>query len=120
MVISPFSAWTSASTFSMRIKGRMMCVSSPKRRLLATPIALTTLFYLSPVFYPAVMVPAAAQGVYFLNPIAGLLTLYHDVLYWGRMPSLHLLGGMLLAAVTIYLAGYALFRRYAAIFPEIV
>jgi hypothetical protein len=25
-----------------------------------------------------------------------------------------------LAAVTIFLAGYALFRRYAAIFPEIV
>jgi ABC-type polysaccharide/polyol phosphate export permease len=86
----------------------------------ALPIALTTLFYLSPVFYPAAMVPAAARDAYFLNPIAGLLTLYHDVLYWGRMPSLHLLGGMLLAAVTIYLAGYALFRRYAAIFPEIV
>jgi lipopolysaccharide transport system permease protein len=86
----------------------------------ALPIALTTLFYLSPVFYPAEMVPQAARTLYFLNPIAGLLTLYHDVLYWGRMPSLHLLGGMLLAAVTIYLAGYALFRRYAAIFPEIV
>ena len=86
----------------------------------ALPIALTTLFYLSPVFYPAEMVPAAARDLYFLNPIAGLLTLYHDVLYWGRMPSLHLLGGMLLVAVTIYLTGYALFRRYAAIFPEIV
>jgi ABC-type polysaccharide/polyol phosphate export permease len=86
----------------------------------ALPIALTTLFYLSPVFYPAEMVPAAARDLYFLNPIAGLLTLYHDVLYWGRMPSPELLGGMLLAAVTIFLAGYALFRRYAAIFPEIV
>ena len=86
----------------------------------ALPIALTTLFYLSPVFYPASMVPAAAREIYFLNPVAGLLTLYHDVLYWGRMPSLELLGGMLLAALVIYLAGYALFRRYAAIFPEIV
>jgi lipopolysaccharide transport system permease protein len=86
----------------------------------ALPIALTTLFYLSPVFYPAEMVPAAARDLYFLNPIAGLLTLYHDVLYWGRMPSPELLGGMLLAAAAIYLAGYALFRRYAAIFPEIV
>ena len=45
----------------------------------ALPIALTTLFYLSPVFYPATMVPAAARDLYFLNPIAGLLTLYHDV-----------------------------------------
>ena len=61
-----------------------------------------------------------ARDLYFLNPMAGLLTLYHDVLYWGRMPSPELLGGMLLAAAAIYLAGYALFRRYAAIFPEIV
>jgi hypothetical protein len=36
------------------------------------------------------------------------------------MPSPHLLAGMLLAAAAINLAGYALFRRYAAIFPEIV
>jgi ABC-type polysaccharide/polyol phosphate export permease len=86
----------------------------------ALPIALTTLFYLSPVFYPAEMVPEAARGFYFLNPIAGLLTLYHEVFYWGRMPSFHLLGGMLLAAFIVYLAGYAIFRRYAAIFPEIV
>ncbi|MBA2459101.1 MAG: ABC transporter permease [Gemmatimonadales bacterium] len=86
----------------------------------ALPIALTTLFYLSPVFYPAQMVPEAARGLYLLNPIAGLLTLYQEVLYWGRTPSLHLLGGMLGAAFAIYLVGYAIFRRYAAIFPEIV
>jgi hypothetical protein len=36
------------------------------------------------------------------------------------MPSPDLLGGMLLAATILYHAGYALFRRYAAIFPEIV
>jgi ABC-type polysaccharide/polyol phosphate export permease len=86
----------------------------------ALPIALTTLFYLSPVFYPAEMVPEAARGLYFLNPVAGLLTLYHEVFYWGRMPSFHLLGGMLVAAFAVYLVGYAIFRRYAAIFPEIV
>jgi ABC-type polysaccharide/polyol phosphate export permease len=65
-------------------------------------------------------VPQAARTLYFLNPIAGLLTLYQDVLYWGRMPSPSLLGGMLVAAVAFYLVGYAIFRRYAAVFPEIV
>jgi lipopolysaccharide transport system permease protein len=86
----------------------------------ALPIALTTLFYLSPVFYPAQMVPEAARGLYFLNPFAGLLTLYHEVFYWGRMPPFDLLGGMLLGSFVFYLVGYAIFRRYAAIFPEIV
>jgi ABC-type polysaccharide/polyol phosphate export permease len=86
----------------------------------ALPIALTTLFYLSPVFYPAQMVPEAARPFYFLNPIAGLLTLYHEILYAGRMPSLTLLFGMMTAALLVYLIGYAIFNRYASVFPEIV
>ena len=86
----------------------------------ALPIALTTLFYLSPVFYPAEMVPVAARSFYFLNPIAGLLTLYHEILYVGRMPSLSLLYGMIVAAVAIYAIGYAIFNRYASVFAEIV
>jgi lipopolysaccharide transport system permease protein len=86
----------------------------------ALPIALTTLFYLSPVFYPAQMVPEAARPLYFLNPIAGLLTLYHEILYAGRMPSFTLLFGMMAAALLVYLIGYAVFNRYSSVFSEIV
>ncbi|MEO7986588.1 MAG: ABC transporter permease [Gemmatimonadales bacterium] len=85
----------------------------------ALPIALTTLFYLSPVFYPARMVPEAARPFYFLNPIAGLLTLYQDVVYAGRLPDPLLLFGTASAAVVICLVGYAIFRRYAGVFAEI-
>lgn len=86
----------------------------------ALPIALTTLFYLSPVFYPATMVPEAGRDLYFLNPIAGLLTLYHDVLYLGQMPPFALLLGMSVVALAVYSIGYAIFNRYAAVFAEIV
>ena len=86
----------------------------------ALPIALTTLFYLSPVFYPAQMVPEAARPFYFLNPIAGLLTLYHEILYAGRMPSFTLLFGMIAAALLVYVIGYAIFNRYCSVFSEIV
>jgi lipopolysaccharide transport system permease protein len=86
----------------------------------ALPIALTTLFYLSPVFYPAQMVPEAARPFYFLNPIAGLLTLYHEILYAGRIPSFTLLSGMIVAAFLVYLIGYAIFNRYSSVFSEIV
>jgi lipopolysaccharide transport system permease protein len=86
----------------------------------ALPIALTTLFYLSPVFYPADMVPQAARVFYFANPLAGLLSLYHATLYAGHMPSPTLLLGMVVAALLIYLTGYGIFYRYASVFPEIV
>jgi ABC-type polysaccharide/polyol phosphate export permease len=86
----------------------------------ALPIALTSLFYLSPVFYPASMVPASFHMLYFLNPIAGLLTLYHDVVYAGQWPSALLLGGTAVQAIVVYVIGYAIFHRYAAVFAEIV
>jgi lipopolysaccharide transport system permease protein len=86
----------------------------------ALPIALTTLFYLSPVFYPAELVPAAARPYFMLNPIAGLLTLYQDVIYRGQFPALPLLAQTLGASLLLYLLGYAIFRRYAVVFAEVV
>ena len=86
----------------------------------ALPIALASLFYLSPVFYPASMVPEAFRALYFLNPIAGLLTLYHDVVYAGQWPSARCSGGTAVQAVLVYAIGYAIFHRYAAVFAEIV
>src|SRR5204862_4875743 len=77
----------------------------------ALPIALTTLFYLSPVFYPASLVPEAFRTLYFANPIAGLLTLYHDVVYAGQWPSAGLLAGPARQAAIIYTIGYAIFQR---------
>jgi lipopolysaccharide transport system permease protein len=86
----------------------------------ALPIALASLFYLSPVFYPASMVPEAFRTLYFVNPIAGLLTLYHDVLYAGQWPSAAMFGVTLVQTVLVYTIGYAVFNRYAAVFAEVV
>jgi ABC-type polysaccharide/polyol phosphate export permease len=86
----------------------------------ALPIALASLFYLSPVFYPASMVPEALRTVYFVNPIAGLLTLYHDVVYAGQWPSSGLLGVTALQTALVCVIGYAVFHRYASVFAEVV
>lgn len=85
----------------------------------AVGIALGLLFYASPVFYPASMVPEAVQGLYMFNPIAGLLTLYQEVLYEGRFPSLDLT--LLTTATTLALLvlGYAFFNRHRRVLPEI-
>jgi homopolymeric O-antigen transport system permease protein len=84
------------------------------------PVLLLMLFYLSPVFYPASMVPEAIRSFYFLNPFAGLLTLYHTVFYEGRMPSLAFLGAISGAALLIALVGYGIFNYKKALFAEII
>jgi lipopolysaccharide transport system permease protein len=86
----------------------------------ALPIALASLFYLSPVFYPASMVPESVRTLYFLNPMAGLLTLYHDVVYAGHWPSGLLLAGTGVQAAVVFAMGYAVFHRYASVFAEVV
>lgn len=84
------------------------------------PIVLMTLFYASPVFYPVGMVPAAVQPLYYLNPIAGLLTLFHTVLYEGAWPPAALIAGMTAGAALIAGLGYATFVRHESVFVEIL
>jgi ABC-type polysaccharide/polyol phosphate export permease len=84
------------------------------------PIALTTLFYASPVFYPVSLVPESIRGFFMLNPLAGLLTLYHDVVYAGRTPSIELLITVFLVSLVICFVGYVYFRRLAYVYAEVV
>jgi len=78
----------------------------------ALPIVITSLFYISPVFYSVDMIPASAQGIYYLNPIVGLLRLYHVVLYDGAWPSATMLAAVSAFAVAICVVGHRVFKRY--------
>jgi ABC-type polysaccharide/polyol phosphate export permease len=86
----------------------------------AVPILLTTLFYVSPVFYAAEMVPEAVRPLYMANPIAGLLTLFQTVLYSGQSPPPDLLLGMSLFATAVLLVGYGIFAHYQHLLAEVV
>lgn len=85
----------------------------------ALPILITSMFYISPVFYPVEMIPEAARPFYYLNPIVGVLELFHNVLYEGRWPSMTLIAAVSAAALAICAAGHAVFRRYKEICVEI-
>ena len=85
----------------------------------AVPIAMMSLFYLSPVFYPLEMIPASFQPFYFLNPIAGLLTLFHVVLYQGGWPSLAQTASTVAMALATGWIGYLIFNRYKDVCVEI-
>jgi ABC-2 type transport system permease protein len=86
----------------------------------ALPIAMGLLFYASPVFYPAELVPEVVRPAYMLNPIAGVLTMYHDVLYAGRFPDPWLALVTTGTALALLVAGYAYFNRHRGVLPELV
>lgn len=86
----------------------------------ALPVIMTAAFYATPVFYPASLVPEKFKLLYFMNPFASLLTLYHSVLYDGTFPSWKLVLGSSLGAVLALGIGYGIFRRYQDICNELV
>jgi lipopolysaccharide transport system permease protein len=79
---------------------------------------LTVLQFLTPVFYPAALIPEALRPVAFLNPLAPLISAFHDALFFGRSPApLPLLGLLAVACLALWL-GVAYFARHKATFAE--
>jgi lipopolysaccharide transport system permease protein len=85
----------------------------------ALPILITSLFYLTPVFYHASMIPEGVRTFFYLNPFTGLLSLYHTVLYEAAWPSIMLLCSVSIAAAGILVVGYRVFRKYKGVCVEI-
>lgn len=85
----------------------------------ALPVVLASLFYLTPVFYPIDMVPERFRALYLLNPFAGLLTLFRQALYEGRVPDFGLLVHTGAVALAVFFAGYAIFHRYQEVCNEL-
>ena len=83
------------------------------------PIALTALFYISPVVYPISRVPEDYRALYLLNPLATLLNLFHTAVYLGQWPAGRELASCVLAVVLVFLFGAFIFARYESDFAEV-
>jgi lipopolysaccharide transport system permease protein len=72
---------------------------------------LVLLFFLSPILYPVTTVPGTLRSLYFLNPVAGLVQSYQNVIFFGREPHWIHLGGVAIAALLALWVGYWVFDR---------
>jgi lipopolysaccharide transport system permease protein len=76
-------------------------------------------FYASPIIYPVTLVPEQLQTLYFLNPMAGILEGYRDILLRGQLPGSYLLPSALVTIV-LFIAGYWLFKKVEFQFADVV
>jgi ABC-type polysaccharide/polyol phosphate export permease len=84
-------------------------------------LAMLALFFLTPIWYrmdDITRTTANAVWVRRLNPMASILNMYQDSLYWGVPTSLDFVLRTLATAITIAVAGYWVFRRYSRRFGE--
>ena len=76
-------------------------------------------FYASPIIYPVTLVPEWLRTLYFLNPMAGILESYRDVIIRGNYPGTYLLISAV-ESILILLIGYWFFKRVEPVFADIV
>jgi ABC-type polysaccharide/polyol phosphate export permease len=91
-------------------------------------VVMLAWFFLTPVFYSANMLPVSytvagftvdiQRLVYILNPIASLVNMYRDLLYWGYRTDLDFFLRTFLTSVVVLVAGYWFFVRHSANFSE--
>lgn len=75
--------------------------------------------YASPIIYPIERIPEDWQTLYFLNPMAGMITSYRDVLLYERLPGWYLWQAAFISLL-ILLIGYVFFKRVEFQFADVV
>ena len=82
-------------------------------------LALQLWFYATPIIYPVSTVPERFRPYYFMNPMAGVIEAFRDVILYQRLPVVYLAisGGV---ALVVLIAGYLFFRRVEFQFADVV
>ena len=83
-------------------------------------IALTVLFYTTPIVYPAELVPARLRFLVQANPFAHLTAWYRDAFTLHRMPEAARSSSRRLLAAAVLAAGASLFRRARPHFADLI
>lgn len=83
-------------------------------------VGLQLLFFLTPVFYEARAIPERYHSLFRLNPMAGVVDGYRDVLVRGVVPPLGQWLELAIVATLLLLAGLAAFRRSSRYFADML
>ena len=75
-------------------------------------VFLTLLNYVSAIFYPVDMLPAAYQGLFLLNPVYVYIRYFRDVVIDGVIPSLQINGLCALYAGIALAIGCLIYKKY--------
>jgi lipopolysaccharide transport system permease protein len=76
--------------------------------------------FMSPIFYPASALPENYQYLLYLNPLTPIVEMTRDMLCWGKIPDLVVLGIYWLATAVIGWLGFAWFQKTRKGFADVL
>ena len=86
----------------------------------ALPVLLQVLMFASPIIYPLSVVPAAWREWYLLNPMAGIVSSFRDILLRQSAPDPHPLGVACAVTAIVLPAAYLFFKRTEATMADLI
>lgn len=78
-------------------------------------VIVMTWFFLTPIIYPISKVPERFLGLYFLNPMAGLVTFYRYIFLGEELPQI---GQSFIVIIVFFLIGLSVFSRFQKYFAD--
>jgi len=84
------------------------------------PLALQIWMYVSPIIYPANLVPERFRPFYFLNPMAVLIDTYRRTLLFNQMPDWPYLGLAALLSAMLTVVAYRYFKQAEREFADLI
>jgi len=86
----------------------------------ALPLLIQVWMFASPVIYSISVVPERLRTFYFLNPMAGIIDSYRNVLVKGIPPDFHYLGIAAAGSIILFILCYLYFKRIEMTFADVV
>jgi lipopolysaccharide transport system permease protein len=84
------------------------------------PLGLQIWLYLTPIIYPITVVPQKYLLLYMLNPMAGIITAYRQIILYGQSPDWIYLAISAVEAALIFFGGYLIFKKLEISFADII
>lgn len=86
----------------------------------AVPLGMQIWMYATPVIYSIASVPEEWRGLYLLNPMAGIIASYRQVILYGENPNISYLIISALVSVIICVFAYVYFKRLEMAMSDII
>jgi len=80
----------------------------------------TILLFLSPIFYPASMLPESFQTLIYLNPLTFFIEQLRDVFMWGELPNWYGLVISYFAGIVVAWSGFYWFQKTRVGFSDVL
>ncbi|MBX3066624.1 MAG: ABC transporter permease [Anaerolineae bacterium] len=108
-------------TFTLGLMLILSCLSMLVRDIpQLVGVVLQLMFYLTPLIYPIDRIPDQFRILLLLNPLAGVIQGFRDVIVYARPPDLLTLYYPFVAGLVLLYAGYSYFKAHEEMLADVI